>query len=437
MTEKTGKSDTPEGTDASGLSLFSVPELVLDVCRSLRGADEIGYVVGGSLRDLLRGVPPLDWDVATTATPERVMRLFRRTVPTGVRHGTVTVLVGDASIEVTTLRGEGAYSDGRRPDDVVFLDDIEQDLARRDFTINAMAFEPLAGAFFDPFGGRADLGARAIRAVGDPLARFTEDGLRVLRAARFAATLEFDIEPGTRAAIFTAAQGLAHVSSERKRDELRKLLLAKTPSRGLEVIAGAGLLPFVCPELAARIGADPTPAERGRVTWSRVDTVEPDLVLRLQALFHDLSPEAADTATAALKLDSVTRRAIVAASAAALIDLDRPWTPADIRRSLGAHGARPILDRLTVARADLAARALSTDGLDRLRAETEAQLAARVPLAVGDLAVKGRDLIDALEMAPGPDLGRLLDALLEHVLERPEDNSREALLGLARRAAPK
>lgn len=423
MQEKERKSGGGAGRSLRPALLASVPPFARDVCRALAGAGETGYVVGGSLRDLLRGAEPLDWDVATTATPQAVMRLFRRTVPTGVRHGTVTVLAGGRSLEVTTLRGEGAYSDGRRPDEVVFLRDIVEDLARRDFTVNAMALDPLEGVFFDPFGGERDLGLRTIRAVGDARQRFGEDGLRVLRAARFAATLEFGIEEATRAAMAEAAGRLGGVSAERKRDELRKLLLAREPSRGLRVMAEAGLLPFVLPALAPGAPA------------ARVDGVAPALPLRLAALLCDLSPGEADAACAALKLDGATRAAVVAACSASLLDPGAGYAPADVRRMLRRFGVGPVRDRAAIARADLLARSLPTDALDRLAAEVDAQLAAGAPLSVGDLAVKGGDLIAALGIPPGPAIGRILDALLEHVLERPEDNEREKLIEIAERSA--
>ncbi|MCK9463851.1 MAG: CCA tRNA nucleotidyltransferase, partial [Proteobacteria bacterium] len=295
---------------------FDIPAFVLEVCRKLDAAGETAYLVGGSLRDLLRGMTPLDWDLATTATPEKVMGAFRRTVPTGARHGTVTVLLGGASMEVTTLRGEGSYSDGRRPDEVVFLGDIVADLARRDFTVNAMAYDPLQGAFFDPFDGRGDLERRTLRAVGDPSARFEEDGLRVLRAARFAATLEFGIEPATLAALPAAAPRLGNVSAERMRDELLKLLSSRRPSLGLAVMFGCGMAELVCPKLAAVAAAD-RPARWRRIS-ARVDGVDATIPLRLAALLIDLPATDIEACCEALKTDRRTRREVVAIGAVTL-----------------------------------------------------------------------------------------------------------------------
>src|SRR5882724_8300916 len=171
------------------------------VLRTLRGASRQAWLAGGAVRDILCGAAAQDFDVATDALPEQVVRLFPRVVPTGIQHGTVTVLSGEHKVEVTTFRGEGPYLDGRRPSSVTFLGDIDGDLARRDFTVNAMAWDPIDGALRDPFGGLADLRRHRLRAVGDPLARFQEDGLRPLRAVRFACTLRLALQPGTRRAI--------------------------------------------------------------------------------------------------------------------------------------------------------------------------------------------------------------------------------------------
>src|SRR5271155_3187270 len=181
-----------------------VPEDVLGICQRLREKGKRGWIVGGCVRDLLRGAPAKDWDVATDALPDEVIPFLKKVTPTGIQRGTVTVVKRGVHYEVTTLRGDGVYSDGRRPDKVEFVDDITADLARRDFTINAIALDPVDGHLIDPFEGRRDLEARVIRAVGKPDERFAEDGLRVLRAARFSATLEHTIEPDTERAMGSA-----------------------------------------------------------------------------------------------------------------------------------------------------------------------------------------------------------------------------------------
>src|SRR6185436_6634390 len=202
----------------------------IGICERLRESGKRGWIVGGCVRDLLLGKTVSDWDVATDARPDEVMRIFPRVVPTGIEHGTVSVLAHGVPYEVTTLRGETTYSDGRRPEAVVFVDDITADLARRDFTVNAIAIDPLTPALIDPFDGRKDLEARILRAVGNPVERFLEDGLRVLRAARFAATLECTIDPPTLAAIEPTLSTYRKVSAERIRDEWVKAMKARRPS---------------------------------------------------------------------------------------------------------------------------------------------------------------------------------------------------------------
>jgi len=203
-----------------------VPADVVELCRKLRDAGFEAWLVGGAVRDLLRGAPAKDFDVATSAQPADVTKVFgrKRTIPTGEKHGTVTVLTerdGEKQhVEVTTYRGEGAYSDGRRPDEVVFVRSLDEDLKRRDFTMNAIAYDPLGDALADPYGGQKDLAARLIRAVGDPLERFREDGLRAMRAVRFAAQLQFALDPPTEAAIPKTLEVFRKVSAERIRDEL-------------------------------------------------------------------------------------------------------------------------------------------------------------------------------------------------------------------------
>src|SRR6058998_831511 len=192
------------------------------VLRTLRAAGKQAWIAGGAVRDLLRGKAADDFDVATDALPEQVVKLFPRVIPTGAQHGTVTVLSGEHKIEVTTFRGEGPYLDGRRPSSVTFLGDIEGDLARRDFTVNAIAWDPLSDDLRDPFGGVGDLERHRLRAVGDPLARFREDGLRPLRAIRFASTLRLALDRPTEKAIPETLDIFAKVAWERIRDELVK-----------------------------------------------------------------------------------------------------------------------------------------------------------------------------------------------------------------------
>lgn len=404
---------------------LTVPRTVLDMAEILAEAGETAYLVGGSVRDLLAGEKPSDWDIATTAQPKKVMEIFKRVIPTGIDHGTVTVLMGDDHVEVTTLRGEGAYADGRRPDSVVFLDDIEADLARRDFTVNAIAWEPISRAIHDPFGGRADLRAGVLRAVGDPAERFSEDGLRVMRAARFAATLGMDIDRATADAIPSAAKGLSRVSAERKRDELLKMLMSPIPSRGLSVMREGDLFRHALPRLAP-VSRDDAAWERLRV---RVDRTRAVVALRLAALLADLDD--AGPTIDGLKLDRKTARLVKSLAAATPLDLTSPWTPPRARELMSRLGPETALDAAELTRAHLEAGSEDPAEAKALGDLIQSTIDAGVPLGIGDLAIGGKDLMSDLGLSPGPRIGDMLKGLLARVLQSPGENSRERLLEIA------
>lgn len=246
---------------------WPIPAEVVRCLDTLRQAGHAAHPVGGCVRDLLLGRTPGDYDVCTSAHPEQVMALFEHTIPTGIQHGTVTVLTGDGPVEVTTFRREGGYADGRHPDAVTFDVGLTEDLARRDFTINAMALGP-AGEVIDPFGGQADLKARLVRCVGEPDRRFSEDALRMLRAVRFAAQLGFAIQPNTEEAIRRNAGRMRQVSGERIKTELEKTLLSPRPERAGDLIRW-GLLAHLwpvrgCPDLTGLRDLPPQPVPRWR-----------------------------------------------------------------------------------------------------------------------------------------------------------------------------
>lgn len=395
----------------------AVPAHVREVCATLARAGHDAVTVGGAVRDALLGRAPKDWDVATSAHPDAVVALFRHTIPTGLAHGTVTIVTGKgvaSHVEVTTFRGEGAYSDARRPDRVTFGVPLVEDLARRDFTVNAIAYDPGSGAIHDPFGGAADLERRVLRAVGDPLARFTEDGLRVMRAVRFAAQLEFAVEPATEAAIAPALPSLARVSRERVSDELRKLVATREPSRGLAIALRTGIVRSILPAVDAELAT-----EAACAAWlDRIDRAEPRV--RLAAVMAPLADRARVTdALSRLKFSNAE------AALAGVLMTPPPDTVDDVavRRWL-AHvdpPARPLL----VAYWAAPAPALAAAGA--------AILARRDPLDLGDLAITGKDLIAELALAPGPAIGRILAALRDVVLAEASANTRARLLVEARR----
>ncbi len=443
-----------------------IPPGVLFVVERLRERGKRGWIVGGCVRDLLRGREPKDWDVATDARPNEVKRFFPRVIETGIQHGTVTVMVHHQPYEVTTLRGEGAYTDGRRPDSVEFVDDITADLARRDFTFNAIALDPIDGHVIDPFGGAADLEKGVLRAVGDARERFAEDGLRVLRAARFSATLGVEIEPATLSAMSDARSHdtFRKVSAERVREEWIKSMSARAPSVAFDTMLRTGLLAITCPELVESVGCEQNRYHAFDV-WGHamacLDACEPDPVLRMAALLHDVGKprsrafsdktqdftfynhEAIGADMAApiltrLKFSTDDKTRIVELVRHHLLCYSSDWTDAAVRRWLRRVGLplAPWLYKLGRADAQGKGRPVEADlaTIDELERRAEAVLAAGAALSTRDLALKGGDLMKELGLSPGPTIGKLLDRLLELVTERPELNQREPLLEEARRA---
>lgn len=435
----------------------------IGICVRLGQAGRKGWIVGGCVRDLLLGKKVSDWDIATDARPGEVMKLFSRVAPTGIEHGTVSVIVRGRPYEVTTLRGDVAYSDGRRPDSVVFVDDIAADLARRDFTVNAMAIDPLGPALIDPWEGRRDLAARLLRAVGDPMARFAEDGLRVLRAARFAATLECTIEGQTLAAIAPNLGTYRKVSAERIRDEWVKTMVARRPSRAFEVMRSTGILEATLPELMESVGCEQN-RHHAYDVWTHsmvcLDACEGDPPLRLAALLHDLGKprtrarsektgdytfynhetvgaEMASAALTRLRFSNEECERISLLVQNHLVCYSDEWTDAAVRRFLRRVTRERIDDLYALNRADLLAKgkdvSADLEALKRLEARVAAVLAAKDALSVRELKVGGHDVMRELGIAPSRRVGEILEHLLEMVVEDPHLNDRDTLLLLIRK----
>ena len=407
----------------------AVPSAVHEVCATLARAGHAAVSVGGAVRDVLLGRTPGDWDVATSALPEQVVALFRRTIPTGMAHGTVTVLLGKGAanaIEVTTFRGEGQYTDARRPDSVTFGVPLREDLARRDLVVNAIAYDPIAAAVFDPFDGIGDIARQQIRAVGDPIARFTEDGLRIVRAVRFAAALGFTITDATLAALRIALPSLAKIARERVCVEITKLLAAPLPSLGLRPALDYGIIESIAPEIAVAL-ASPGAAE----AWlAHVDGCSGDARLAAWVL------PAAATGGAGMVDDLLRRltfrnadreRAVALIVATQTMRSTAPDAPV-VRRTLARLGRAHVAEAIVLWRGDASPQA------QVWRVAAERIVSAGDALLVNELAIGGRDLMRDLGLPGGPMIGRVLDHLLAAVHDDPTLNQRASLLAIAQRA---
>jgi putative nucleotidyltransferase with HDIG domain len=434
-----------------------IPEPVHDLLRTLWGAGHAAYVVGGALRDALLGRTTTNWDLATAALPEQTAALFEDAAYEN-RFGTVVLRRGGHDYEITTFRTDHDYADFRRPHRVEFGSSLEADLARRDFTMNALAWgapDTATGPrLVDPHEGRADLAEGVIRAVGEPDRRFEEDALRMLRAVRFAATLEFQIEPATLAAIRRHAPLVAHLSGERIAVELGRILAVSQPSRGLRLLAETGILEHVAPELAAQRGV-PQNKIPGEDLWDHtlrtVDSAANRPVVRLAALLHDIGKPATaadghfyhhDTVGADLAEQFLDRLHLPRTTAERVVHLVRQhmfryeanWGDAAVRRFLAKIGPDAIDDLFALREADNEGSGVPRDAeaLGELRARIAAELAAGPILDRSALAVDGSDLMVELGLPAGPALGRILSALFERVVEEPHLNDRPTLMLLAR-----
>jgi tRNA nucleotidyltransferase (CCA-adding enzyme) len=442
--------------------LERVPKDVIDLCTQLASKGKRAWIVGGCVRDLVLDRMPSDWDICTDAKPDELMKIFPMAIPTGLQHGTVTVVVRKAHYEITTLRGEGTYSDGRRPDSVHFVDDIVLDLARRDFTINAMALSG-EGVLLDPFGGRQDLSARLIRAVGVASERFSEDGLRVLRAARFASQLDFDLEASTHSAISQTLATYKKVSAERVRDEWMKTMKGKQPSRAFTIMRDTGILQITCPELMESVGCEQNKYHTYDV-WGHamacMDACVGDPVLRIGALMHDVGKPRSRAMSdktkdytfydherigAEMVQPICERLRFSKEETARITDLVRhhmwhydDWSDAAVRRWLKRVSIERVEDLYALREADLQGKgpAPVTEeeraGLIALKAHVERILAAGAALSTRDLKINGHDLMTRLGLAPGPILKDILNQLLEEVIADPAVNEKDVLLEKAR-----
>lgn len=433
---------------------MKLPKHVKAIITTLEHAGFEGYAVGGCVRDTLLGKEPDDWDITTSAAPGQVKGLFSRTIDTGIQHGTVTVLMDKETYEVTTYRIDGEYEDGRHPKEVVFTANLLEDLKRRDFTINAMAYNDASG-IVDAFGGMEDLENKVIRCVGEPAERFTEDALRMMRAVRFSGQLGYEIEEKTGQAVTQLAPTLSKISAERICTELTKLMVSPHPDY-LRKAYELGMTKVFLPEFDAVME---TPQNNPHHSYSAgehilhsLNHVRADKVLRFAMLFHDFgkavtrttdeegidhfhghveqSADMADKIMKRLRFDNDTREKVV--HLVKYHDLEIGLTPKAVRRAIVKTGEELFPYLLEVKRADVLAQSMylreeKEIELQQLEAIYKEVIANKDCTSVKMLAVNGSDLI-AAGIKPGKELGNILQQLLEQVLEDPSRNTKEYLL---------
>ncbi len=436
---------------------IDLPGPVLTALELLRADNREAHIVGGCVRDHLLARDPDDYDITTDATPKEIIKIFsgERVLETGLKHGTVTVIIDGMPMEVTTYRSEGPYSDNRRPDNVTFVNNLTEDLSRRDFTINAIAYSQEEG-LSDPFGGTADLKAKLIRCVGDPEKRFSEDALRIMRAVRFSSTLGFDIEPKTRDAVFKFSHLLLNIAAERISAELTGILCGRRA--GKTVMEYAEVLGVWIPEILPMIGYDQKNPyhihELLEHTAIAVDNVPATLHLRLAALLHDIgkpscysedesgfahfyghqekSASAADNIMKRLRFDRLTSDKVIR-----LVKYhDSPIKPEDksVRRWINKLKPDMFFDLLSMKRADINAQNPEKKGRLEIVEELE-NIARRIIdrgdcLFLKDLKIDGEDL-QSLGFKPGKQIGEILNTLLSNVLDGELENSKSELMKAA------
>lgn len=433
---------------------IKVPEEAIQILKTINEAGFDAYVVGGCVRDSLLGKEPNDWDITTSAMPQQVKKLFKRTIDTGIKHGTVTILMKEDQYEVTTYRIDGEYLDGRHPENVTFTNLLSEDLRRRDFTINAMAYHPKTG-LVDLYNGVDDLEKKIVRCVGSAVERFSEDALRMMRAIRFAAQLGFSIEDETFAAIKKLSPTLEKISGERIREEMLKLLVSDNPMF-FKKFYETGLTAVFMPEFDKAMETEQNHPHHmysvGEHILHSIDNIEREKVLRLAMLFHDIakpvvltvgddgithfyghpdvSAEMAKKIMDRLKFDNATMDKVC--RLAKYHDRNIEVDEKSVRRSINKIGNDIFPELIKVRYADIKAQSdyLRQEKLDKNAGVNELYekiLASSQCFTLKDLAVTGKDII-AHGVLPGPGIGDILDKMLDDVLDNPEHNDKEYLL---------
>lgn len=412
------------------ISPAQVNPQAIEVCRVLHEAGYQAFIVGGCVRDILLGQIPKDWDIATSASPENVIKLFPKTYPTGLQHGTVTVSMGEGvenHFEVTTFRIEGEYFDGRRPERVFFVMHIEQDLGRRDLTINAMAYDPLAGRLEDPFNGFEDLQNGIIRAVGNADARFREDGLRIMRVARFAARFGYEVHKDTLLGMKRNIETLKKVSMERVRDELCKTLMARSPLQGLRILQECGALFVACPLLKEPYLRD---------FMSEIDRCQGDLETRVAFLYCSIVCESAKKELLRLKFSGKEMQRILFLLSL-LDDFTKKNLPTKFR-SVSSY--KSFMALVKNHSPDPWTHTLEqfihlTEAVGYPSRSIFSEHADVVVFTKREMQLNGNDLLE-IGISQGPEIKKLLDESYLEILRNPEHNSKEFLIEFCKKQIP-
>lgn len=391
-----------------------------EICETLNLAGYQAYLVGGCVRDLLLGTKPKDWDICTDASPEKVMEIFKKTIPTGLQHGTVTVVLGEGvenHFEVTTFRVEGEYTDGRRPEEVVFVKNVEEDLARRDLTINAIAFNPISDEIIDPFKGMEDLEVGFIRAVGSPEERFKEDGLRIMRVCRFSARFKYDVHHDTFEGMKNSIDTLKKVSKERIKDELCKTLMTENPSYGISLLKGCGALEIACPFLCS------SPPYFHFVP--KLGKCQGDLETRLAFMYSNCQSQSVANELMNLKFSNKEIKRV-----SFLLDVLDKFLILEDERSSWAYKTfiafiknhSPDSWTYTFEQFIHLSEGMGLDSRRLFEKYEEV-----VVLSRKEMVLNGDDLL-AAGMPPGPRIKKALDECYLEILRNPENNIKEYLL---------
>lgn len=416
--------------------LSKLPENLLKICEKFHKNGHEAYIVGGSIRDLILGYEVSDFDLTTDAHPDVVMALFRHTVPTGIKHGTITVFVEKIGYEITTFRFDGKYIDGRHPENVTFAKTLQEDLKRRDFTINAIAFDIFNKKLIDLHNGVEDLEKKTIKTIGNPIERFMEDGLRPVRACRFASKLEFEIEKNTFDSITQVLNIVELVSKERVRDELLKIIQTPKPSAGLELLRKSGILGIFMPELLEGFDIKQNRFHKYDVYYHNLYTCDAASVkntnVRLAALFHDLAKPVCKNPSVNEEDTTFYNHEIISAGMAKRImkrlkfsndevenvtklirlhmfHYTQEWTDGAVRRFIRKAGLELIPNLFALREADRIGNGLKkgkSNSLDQLQRRIDKIIEEQNAISLKDLKVNGFDIMKSKNISPGPEIGK-------------------------------